>query len=143
MDIFERLHGEHEEVMALLDALREEADDETVLALRRRLTTHLAAEEWVLYQRMRRDQDTNAAIDLAMAAHREARGRLSDVFMTHFVTHDEEHWPEALAGLRALLERHTHEEEERIFPIARSVLVTDEGELLTRRYDEMLRDEAA
>jgi hemerythrin superfamily protein len=118
-------------------------DDEAVLALRRRLTAHLAAEEWILYQPMRKDEGTSAAIELALAAHREARGRLSDLFMTHFVTRDERHWSEALAGLRTLLERHTHEEEEQIFPLARRVLAIDDSELLTRRYDEMLREEAA
>ena len=139
MDIFDQLRRDHETVIGLIEALGERRHDDLVLRLRTELTAHLAAEELVLYQRMSEDSDATHAIQEGIRRHREARSRMSDVF----VARDDGRWPATVAALREIVEEHVRFEEESVFPLARRTLATGEDELLVRRYDEARADYAA
>jgi hemerythrin superfamily protein len=136
VDIFDQLHRDHAALLEMIDELRDGRDGERVHRLHRDLTAHLAAEEYVLYQRLRGGGPTRSVVAAVVDEHKLVRSRMSRVFLSD----GNGDWSALVEALRATMRHNVDEEEGRVFPLAREILQTDDGDLLVRRYMDARRE---
>jgi hemerythrin superfamily protein len=137
--IFNRLKGEHREVLLLLErcastdtsdaGVRERVD--LYEKSRAELLAHATAEEEVFYSALEQMQETKA---LALQS-RDQHDQIERILMElDSLAADEPLWIERFHALIEGVEAHVREEEERLFPVAERAISKPQSKLLDERY---------
>jgi hemerythrin superfamily protein len=140
MHIFEALMKDHEKVKELLSelvSLREddhESRNDLVDDIRDELIPHSRAEESVFYNSLRAlDAGKNVVLH-SYAEHLEAETLLRTLQIEEKINLG---WKATAQKLKDSLEHHIHEEETKVFAVAREVITKEEAETLGKLFEDI------
>src|SRR5512138_1158822 len=133
--IYEVLHEDHRAVSRMLQQAEGAADDgerEDLLAqIGDALGAHSEAEAHTFYAALRQHPELRPQIDEAEREHEEITQLLDH--LDHVA--DESEVAQGIRRLAQRVEHHVQEEENRIFPSARTVLSDDQSRELAKRFE--------
>lgn len=134
MNVFTQLKAEHDRVKQLMERLAATPDSGEerrvrFAEIRRDLIAHAKAEDYAFYKELEDDDELHDKIETARAEH-AAIEELLDELMQSERTDDV--WLLRFATLRKSVEQHVREEERDVFPMARTVLDSEDAEVLGR-----------
>ncbi|MDP2310196.1 MAG: hemerythrin domain-containing protein [Pseudomonadota bacterium] len=138
-DILTLLQEEHDEMEVLIKTVLDSADADDVTDLRRRVLAEIRAalvpqakaEEDVLYARLAQDEQTRPRTLEGTQEHLVFLRLLGEL---HAMTLQGEVWMAKFKVFAENVEHHLREEEQALFPQARTVLTTLEGRELVGAY---------
>jgi hemerythrin-like domain-containing protein len=123
MDAFELLKNDHAKVSALFEQLEPATDTTTrqqlFAQLKQELDIHTHIEETILYPALKTASETREITEEAYEEHQEVKDLLAEIEATPA---DSEEWSDLIIELRENVEHHVEEEENEMFPHARTVL---------------------
>lgn len=131
-DIFDQLISEHEEMKSLMSQLQENYSMRMFEKISNELTTHMEAEEEVLYRQIRDAEEVHQIVLEGYEEHHAATLVMRELQRNGAGS---ERWMAKFKVLSELVEHHIQEEEEQMFPQARSV-VGDRAVELGKKYEE-------
>jgi len=140
MLIYDALHRDHDNVKELLEMLTDcRPGDEafarnTVQKIRDELIPHSKAEESVFYNSLKSIPGTDEIVLHGYEEHMEAESTLSKLMDVKTIDDD---WMKNARKLQQAVEHHIHEEETRIFNVARQLLTQDEAEMMSDAFQEL------
>lgn len=132
-DIFSQLMSEHDEMKSLMSALQENYSVRTFEKVTNELTTHMEAEEEVLYRHIRDSERLRQIVMEGYEEHHAATLVLRELQRNGAGT---ERWMAKFKVLSELVEHHIQEEEEHMFPQARTVI----GERAKELGDQYMKE---
>lgn len=139
MDIFESLNNDHRKVEALLQELSDATDADTRASLCAQLTReveiHTEIEERILYPLLQEYDETRNIVQDGIIEHNSAKEHLRSMAVRMDVGSQD--WIGELEVVRAVIEHHVHEEEEKLFPAARLVMSQDRINEVGGRMEEL------
>jgi iron-sulfur cluster repair protein YtfE (RIC family) len=139
MDIYQNLKKDHDEVKNLLKellSLSENDDYRYILieTIATELIPHSKAEETIFYNTIR-DMDANTGIVMhSYKEHKEAEALLH-VLQTKDKINIE--WKKTAQKLKDELEHHIHEEESKVFSLAKRIFSKEEAEQIGKGFIEL------
>lgn len=141
MDIFEALKDDHRKTEQLLQELSNAMDADTRAALCAQLTKeveiHTEIEERILYPLLQEYEETRNIVADGLIEHTSAKEHLRSVAVRMEVGSQD--WAGELEVVRAVLQHHVQDEEEKLFPAARLVLSQDQINDVGKRTQELKR----
>lgn len=136
MEIFQSLAEEHRRIARLLEQLlqTQDTDDRTRLLsdLHEELEIHARLEKELLYPALRQGDGVDPMIEESLSEH-EAMLSLASAIEGG---DQSEQWTSTLEKIKGHLDHHIHEEENQLFPKARTVLPADQQEKLAGQIVE-------
>ncbi len=136
MDIFEELTQEHAEVNDLLEQLAEKGKQKRIFdKLEKELSSHMEAEEKVVYKRFEKEEATRKLVLEGYEEHKVTKRVLGELARGD----DDEKWSAKLKVLTDLVQHHVEEEEGEFFPAARQIVDQQQAEELGERFEERKR----
>jgi hemerythrin superfamily protein len=145
MDIYDTLSKEHRRFESLLDRLvasSKAGKDEwkSILdELRRGVIAHAHAEEAVLYNALRDENQAKGLVVHSYAEHAAAEGELRTLGAAKAI---DANWTSLIEKLSKDLRHHIQEEETRVFDAAREVFTDEEAELMGQAFERMKQETA-
>jgi len=139
MDIYARLHHDHDAIRRLFDQLLStpasapRLRQELFARLRRDIEIHHRTEEQVFYRSMRHDPRMGCEVLECIEEHRFASGLLEE--LSHLSVNDQR-WASRLEALKEGTERHMQDEETAVFAEARALFNARRAEELEDQYRE-------
>lgn len=130
-DIFTKLKAEHKEMKSLMDKVQEKYNARTFEKVIDELTTHMKAEEEVLYRPIMNAKAVHSLILEGYEEHHAANLLIRELVRND---HGSERWMAKFKVLSEVVEHHVKEEEEKIFPKART-LVGDRAADLGKKFE--------
>jgi hemerythrin-like domain-containing protein len=123
MDAFELLKNDHAKVSSLFDRIEPATDATTrqqlFAQLKQELDIHSHIEETILYPALKTAAETRDITEEAYEEHQEVKDLLAELEATPA---DSDDWGDLITELRENVEHHVEEEENEMFPKARTVL---------------------
>lgn len=139
MDIFDALKDDHRRTEGLLQELSDatEADRRAALCaqLTREVEIHTEIEERILYPLLQEYDETRNIVQDGLIEHHSAKEHLRSMVVRMDVGSQD--WIGELEVVRAVLEHHVQEEEEKLFPAARLVLSQDRIDEVGDRMEDL------
>lgn len=141
--IYELLHRDHEKVKRALNRIldtseRAKKTRETLFSeIKADLELHTKFEEEVFYPEFRkakRDAEARQEIKDALEEHDEAKGMLAEIAGMDKTS---EAFVEKIGALKEALEHHISDEEDEMFPQAKSAMDDAAAEAMGKRYQDM------
>ncbi|HEX7075467.1 MAG TPA: hemerythrin domain-containing protein [Hyphomicrobiaceae bacterium] len=136
MEIFELLKQDHDEAKALLTQICESEDGkergELFKELRKKLLAHAHAEQKVLYEPMKKQEETKDIALEAVVEHEVVERLVEDLSRSR--SRDSDAWLARATVLKETLEHHIKEEEGEMFEKARSVF---DGKTLEKMAEQI------
>lgn len=140
MLIYEALHKDHENVKELLEMLTDcRPGDEafarnTARKIHDELIPHSKSEESVFYNSLKSIPGADEIVLHGYEEHMEAEHLLAKLLDVKEIDDD---WMKNARRLQQAVEHHIHEEETRIFNVARQLLTFDEAEMMAEAFEEL------
>jgi hemerythrin superfamily protein len=140
MLIYQALKKDHDKLKPLLATLVKSstADEETraklIAKIRDELIPHSRAEEAIFYNSLRTIEGTKALVAHSYTEHLEAEALLRSLQTMDAMNIE---WKKTAQKLKTALEHHIAEEEGRIFPAAKLVLMDEEARLMAQAFEQM------
>lgn len=123
MDAFELLKTDHAKVSSIFKQIEATTDTPTRKQLftqvKQELDVHTHIEETILYPVLKQAAETREITEEAYEEHQEAKDLLAELSATPV---DSEEWGDLIVELKEAIEHHVEEEENEMFPKARTVL---------------------
>ena len=141
-DPFDLLARDHRHILDLLDALAESRHNgaigrtQRLLRLKRRLSAHAMAEENIIYPMLHDAAESADKVRQLYAEHAEIKIHLHAL---EDLIRDDSGWLPRVMDLRALIESHARDEEEREFPALRARF---DDKATARLFGEVQREKA-
>lgn len=136
MDIFEALVNHHEEMLDLIDAVKE--DPARYNELNTHLNVHHALEEDILYRRMQdKGGEAWAEATEMMEEHQVLEFQL--LTLGNF-PRTSERWPVKLHVLEEYLEHHFEEEQDDVFDEGAEAIEQTEADEMGRKFEDKKRE---
>lgn len=134
--VFRHLAQEHGEVTALLLRVKTSSDPKVRIELfptiRKELLSHEHGELEVVYPAMEPHDELKPMV----AQHRQEAAQLEKMLeQLVALDYQDEAWMTTFSSMVDIIQRHTQEEENQIFPAAQKVLGDDEAEALLPRFE--------
>lgn len=145
MDIYDTLSNEHRQFEKLLDRLvaSSKADNDewksTLDELRRSVIAHAHAEEAVLYNALREENQAQGLVVHSYAEHATAEAELRTLGAAKAI---DANWTSLMEKLRKDLRHHIQEEESKVFDAGRQVFTDEEAELMGQAFERMKQETA-
>ncbi len=141
MDIAKAIRDDHERILAIIDSLEDqEAADATANGRHRdqlglMLTSHIQAEEQLVYPLLQQDDEGRELMLLALEEHHIVNVLLAELLVMPAA---DERFPAKCAVLAANLEDHLESEEEDLLPLLLGLLDPAEALALGQRFADTL-----
>lgn len=140
--VIDTLHNDHEKVSQLLEKLKATTDgsEKTRSSLcqqiKHELLAHTEFEEKVFYPVVRkRNAEARKEVESALNEHEEVDQMLEDI---EGMDPTSEQFMATVSQLQEAILDHVRHEEEKIFPLARDTIDSDDAEEMTQRHDQMV-----
>lgn len=145
MDIFTRLHEDHDNVSLIfkkIDSMKSKETAQTHEQLFKELYTelelHAKVEEDVVYPVFKKYEETRKIVEESVREHKEIDTLLSEI---KGMRPDDEKWMGKLGELQRKVEHHVNEEEQQLFPQGRKVISEERlqqlGEAFEKKKEEL------
>lgn len=131
-DIFEELTEEHDEMRRMASGLEERFDEKAFKEFEEYATSHMSAEESVLYKQIEDDEDVRETVLEGYEEHHFLEIALKELRKNEPGT---ERWMAKFKVASEMNEHHMQEEEDEMFPKARQV-VGERAADLGERYEK-------
>jgi hemerythrin superfamily protein len=141
--ITQKLHQDHQKVEQLFRKLKETSDgaEKTRLdlceKLKHELLAHAEFEEAVFYPAVRDRNGVGQQVKEGIEEHNQMKRMLSEI---EGVEPTSAEFMDKIEELERAVQHHVDEEESEIFPAAKKVIDKDEGEQMSMRHDEMVKE---
>lgn len=141
--IIEKLHEDHEKVEQIFRKIMDTSEGaeksrrDLCEKLKHELLAHAEFEEEVFYPAVRERDGIDSRISEAIEEHKQVETMLKELESLDVTS---EEFMEKISELQASVQEHVDEEESEIFPVARKAIEEDEGEQMTKRHDEMVKE---
>ncbi len=141
MDIYDRLTKDHDRQRELLRKISEtEGDSENrrrlFAALKEEADSHAAAEEQTFYAALIEKPDGQEKARHSIAEHKDANDLLEELDELDMGSGG---WLQKLKKLRHELEHHVKEEEEEVFPLAKTLIDESRAQDLAKKFEARKR----
>lgn len=136
-----KLHEDHRKVEQIFKKLKNTTDraEKTRLdlcnKLKHELLAHAEFEEAVFYPTIR--ERNGADISEALEEHRQVKSMLEEIEQMEPASAE---FMDKIVELEEAVKHHVEEEESELFPVARKAIEKDEGEQMSQRHDQMVRE---
>jgi hemerythrin superfamily protein len=132
VDIFTRLEQDHREMTQMLEQLSEKFDERTFKRFSKELASHARAEEKVFYKAIVDKESVHESVLEGYEEH-----HVADLILRELKSnkHGTERWMAKLSVLKENVEHHIEEEEEEIFPAARSAIDKNRAIEMTSQFE--------
>lgn len=143
MHITEKLHQDHEKVEQIFRKLMESGDGaektrrDLCEKLKHELLAHAEFEEAVFYPAVRDRNGVGQQIKEGIQEHNQVKRMLSEIETMEPTSTD---FMEKIEELQQAVQHHVDEEESEIFPAARKLIDKEEGEQMSTRHDQMVKE---
>jgi len=138
MDIYSYITKDHRKVSGLMEQVLAAQDakekDSLFRKIKEELSLHAESEESTFYEALKYKEETQENIEDAEDDHDEIRDFLEELAL---LSAKDEKWMELFGEFKHAVEHHVHEEENRIFDKARTLLDSQEEQDLARQMDSM------
>ena len=145
MDIYSRLEDDHGKQRGLCAGIAETSGDSRERRrlfdeLKKEVEAHAAAEEQTFYAELIATSEGQDQARHSIAEHKDASDLIEELEETDMSSGA---WLTKFKTLQEELEHHLDDEEEEVFPLARSVIAEDRARELGAEFGKRKEDEAA
>lgn len=138
-DLFNLLKKDHQEVMDLLDQIKELSErsykkrEDLFGQMKQELVPHLRAEEKAFYSILKQDEKSKEDAMEAMEEHHAAELVMAELDK---MSTQEEFWPAKLSVFKEMVSHHIEEEESKIFQDAREIIDEDQMRTIVENFEK-------
>ena len=141
--ITQKLHQDHQKVEEIFRKLKdttegaEKTRTDLCQKLKHELLAHAEFEEAVFYPAVREGDGVGSKVEEAMKEHDQVKRMLSEIEQMDATSAE---FMDKITELERAVQHHVDEEENEIFPAAKKVIDEEEGEQMSSRHDEMVKE---